>query len=272
MTVSWRWLGIACIEISSGGEVLLIDPYLSRIPPWKAYLGHIEPDEAASQSITRCDYILVTHSHFDHLLDAPPIARRTGARLFGSPNTARLSIALGISPDKVQTVHSGDTLTLGNFAVRVFPFEHPRLPGYNPGELPAVLKPPLSARDYRMDIGYCYYIKTGGASFLTDAGIEPSVDVQAAVLFTQPYHDRGYYHKLLDTVRPKQVVPIHWDNLFNDTDARPYFAPPELEWPPLKRIDFAEFTTTIHAVAPGVEVVIPEPHESHLYPAPSPPL
>lgn len=259
MSVSWRWLGIACIEIDTGDEVLLIDPYLSRIPFRKAYFGRIKPDVKASQFVDRCDYILVTHSHFDHLLDAPPIALRTGARLFGSPNTARLAVSLGIPPDRVRTVHAGENLAAGRFRVKVFAYKHTPLPGYNPGELPRVLRPPLRARDYRLDLGCCYHITAGRTTFLTDPGIEPSVNVQADILFTQPYHNLDYYRKLLDTVRPKQVVPLHWDNLFNRTDKKPYFRPPSFNWPPLKRIDFDDFTRTIHAVAPDVKVIIPAP-------------
>jgi hypothetical protein len=109
-----------------------------------------------------------------------------------------------------------------------------------------------------MDFGYYYHISAGGMTFLTDPGFNPPVDVLTDVLFTQPYHDGGYYQKLLGATMPKVVIPIHWDNLFSRTDTRPFFSPPALKWPPLRRINLQAFVETIHKVAPDAKVIIPQ--------------
>ena len=263
MSVSFRWLGIAGIEITASSDVLLIDPYLTRISLWKTFFGRIQPDLTAVQVIKKCNYIMVTHSHFDHLLDVPSIFQKTGAKVFGSPNTQCLLASLGVAPSLIQTVKPGDSLSLGEFNIRVFPFEHARVPGYNSGALPHILKPPLRARDYRMDFGCCYHISAGGVTFLTDPGFNPSVNVQADVLFTQPYHDISYYEKLPGLIRPKAVIPIHWDNIFRRNDPMPYFVPPALKWPPLQRIDLQVFAETIHKIAPDIEALIPQAFKSY---------
>ena len=263
MQVTFRWLGVAGIELETNGQILLIDPYLTRIPFWKSYLGRIQPDRTAIEKIERCDYILVTHSHFDHLLDVPPIAQKTGARVAGSPSTQKLLVALGVSPHLIQTVKPGDSLSLGEFKVKVFPFEHARVPGYNSGNLPDNLKPPLRAQDYHMDFGCCFHVSAGGTTFLTDPGFKPSIDIQADVLFTQPFHEVEYYRNLLAVVSPKGIIPIHWDNLFSRSDPKPYFAPPAFRWPPLWRINLKAFEEIIHRVAPDVTVTIPRPFRSY---------
>jgi L-ascorbate metabolism protein UlaG (beta-lactamase superfamily) len=66
------WLGHAAFEIvSPGGTDLLIDPFLSKNPA--------TPAEKKDLSRYYPNYILVTHSHGDHLGDAVELAKRSKA-------------------------------------------------------------------------------------------------------------------------------------------------------------------------------------------------
>src|SRR5579884_4023594 len=74
-TVTWH--GHAAFEIHTPkGAVLFIDPWLSN---------PLNPDAADGKDplagVTKADYILVTHGHFDHTGDAAKLAQKTGARL-----------------------------------------------------------------------------------------------------------------------------------------------------------------------------------------------
>jgi L-ascorbate metabolism protein UlaG (beta-lactamase superfamily) len=72
----FTWHGHACVEIESpGGRTILIDPWM----------GNPRSTRTADQ-VERCDVMLVTHGHFDHIggsagatsdVDAVTIARRT---------------------------------------------------------------------------------------------------------------------------------------------------------------------------------------------------
>jgi L-ascorbate metabolism protein UlaG (beta-lactamase superfamily) len=73
MAAHVRWLGHACLLIESGGQRILIDPFLTGNP---AATGRAEDVLA--------DYILVSHGHADHLGDTIPIARRTGATVISN--------------------------------------------------------------------------------------------------------------------------------------------------------------------------------------------
>jgi L-ascorbate metabolism protein UlaG (beta-lactamase superfamily) len=68
-----HWYGQAAfrIETPSGG-VILIDPWLT-VPT--------NPDKESIAKLTRVDYILVTHGHWDHIGDAIEIGKKTGAVL-----------------------------------------------------------------------------------------------------------------------------------------------------------------------------------------------
>ena len=257
-----RWLGVAGIEIVSDTQTLLVDPYLSRIPIWKSILGRIQPNQQAVAKIRRADFILVTHAHFDHLLDVPQIVKNTGAKIYGSENTCALLTALGVPSSLLNIVKQWDSLALGDMDVDCFPFEHAQVPGYGCGPLPRNLRPPLRARDYRMDYGLCFRIATGGASLLTDPGYGLDVNVSTDVLLTQPYHGKAYYRECLNLIHPKSVIPIHWDNLFSYDDERPYFMPPAFKWPPIKRINLDEFKAVIQGLSPSTSVIIPKKFET----------
>src|SRR6476620_10740576 len=71
------WLGHAAFSITTpNGRVLLIDPWL-RNPA--------NPDVKSGKdpiaTVTKVDYILITHGHRDHVGDAVEIAKKTGASL-----------------------------------------------------------------------------------------------------------------------------------------------------------------------------------------------
>jgi L-ascorbate metabolism protein UlaG (beta-lactamase superfamily) len=67
-TARFTWYGHACIEvITSTGTVMLIDPWFGNPRSPKA------PDD-----VRRCDLLLVTHGHGDHVGDAIALADRLG--------------------------------------------------------------------------------------------------------------------------------------------------------------------------------------------------
>jgi L-ascorbate metabolism protein UlaG (beta-lactamase superfamily) len=60
------WYGHSCFEITtSGGRTVIIDPWFSNPSSPKG-----------ADAVDRCDLLLVTHGHFDHLGDAVAIASR----------------------------------------------------------------------------------------------------------------------------------------------------------------------------------------------------
>jgi L-ascorbate metabolism protein UlaG (beta-lactamase superfamily) len=72
-----QFLGHATFEITTpGGAVLIIDPWLTN-PQNPAAQGGKDPLAA----IPKCDYILLTHGHFDHSADVVALAKKTGAKL-----------------------------------------------------------------------------------------------------------------------------------------------------------------------------------------------
>lgn len=259
--IGFRWLGVAGIELITNGQVLINDPFLSRFPTRKIWFGRLRPDQALiAEKIQRCDYVLVTHAHWDHIMDVPDVIRNTGAMAFGSSNSCRLLAVCGVPQEKIQAIRAGERLALEAFQIEVLQVEHRTIPGFLPGPLPCALKPPLRARDYRMDGCFSFLIIVHGRRVLTDPGVCPEDAVAADVLFVFPGMEYKYYVSLLDIVQPKIVIPYHWDDLFRPLSKplRPYWKLPRWTLAPLQRLNLVEFKAMIERIAPGTSVFEPE--------------
>jgi L-ascorbate metabolism protein UlaG (beta-lactamase superfamily) len=80
------WHGHSCFEVRTPDAVALIDPFLDGNPT----------SPAGAAAIERCDLMLVTHDHGDHVGQAVDICQRTGAMLGAMVGTAGKLGAAGV--------------------------------------------------------------------------------------------------------------------------------------------------------------------------------
>ena len=85
MSVTLDWLGVATFRLTVDDLVIFLDAYMDRVPA-------APPVGLTTKEVERADFILVGHSHFDHLWGAERIARNTGAMIIGSHETVRLMV------------------------------------------------------------------------------------------------------------------------------------------------------------------------------------
>src|SRR5947207_12576055 len=110
------WLGHAAFElVSSGGTDILIDPFLTKNPA--------TPAELKDLSRYHPNFILVTHSHGDHLGDAVELAKMTKAKIVSvyMPEAFKKG---DLPRELIEPVNVGDHLTLGDVKVNVVPAMH----------------------------------------------------------------------------------------------------------------------------------------------------
>lgn len=118
MHATLDWLGCATFRLRLDDVVVMLDAYVDRVP------GAPGPGLTADD-ITEADWVLVGHSHFDHLWGAERIARNTGATVVGSYETVRVLLADGVPARQLMPVAGGERIGLApQLVVSVHPSQH----------------------------------------------------------------------------------------------------------------------------------------------------
>lgn len=228
--VQLRWLGTAGFEIRHGEHVLLIDPYLSRAPLWRLAVAPLESDpELVRKHVPRADAVIAGHTHFDHVLDVPTIARQTGCRVFGSTSAAQLCRASGVGTQQVvdveREVASGEVIhEVGPFRLRFMASAHSkfalgRVPF--PGEITDCDQVPLRTEAYKCGAVFSIEIQVAGLKLvhlgsaeLVEATVGAS-NVDLLMLCVAGWHaSASLPERVMKSLSPRAVVLSHWDDFF----------------------------------------------------------
>ena len=199
--LTYRFLGNANILISDGETSILTDGWFSRFPTGTLAFGLIEPDlQAIEAGLMRAEIeelaaVIPVHSHFDHAMDSPEVALRTGALLVGSESSANIARGWGLKEDRIRVPSSGEALRFGAFEVTLirsdhfqFPSEYARKSGGLGEFITAPLVTPAKVGDYKEGGSYSVLIRHPQATILIQGsagyveGALDSVDVDLLFL------------------------------------------------------------------------------------------
>jgi L-ascorbate metabolism protein UlaG (beta-lactamase superfamily) len=234
-----EWLGVAGYRLTFEGRTLLVDPYVSRVPfgdvlrkrpalPDLALLDRVLPpgDDVSG--------ILVGHTHWDHAVDAPALARRHGCPVLGSRSLRTLMGLHGLADQAVE-VEPHRPYELGPFAVTFVPSVHSKLVlglkvPYD-GELTCSHLDGLAPSAYRcgqvwgirIEVAGVSLYHQGSADLLDDELGRAPVDVFLAGVAGRSF-TKDYWGRVLARLDPRVVVASHFDDFFRPLDAPMGFA------------------------------------------------
>ena len=229
-----EWLGVSGYRMTYEGKTLFIDPYVSRVPlssviarrpavPDPAMIERFigPPPDRHPQSVVG---VLVGHTHFDHAVDAPAIARRFGCQVYGSGSLVRLMALHGLADQAVEA-RPYQTYELGPFAVSFTPSLHSKLilgvAVPFAGELTCEHLDALSPGAYRCGQVWGIQVEVGGTSFYHQGSanlIDDAIRARDIDFFLAGVAGRGftrdYWRRILPRLEPRTVIPTHYDDFF----------------------------------------------------------
>lgn len=223
MSTKITWYGHATIGLETAGHKILIDPYFSDNPACSTTADTAEPD-----------FILISHGHGDHVGDAVPIAKRTGATVISNFEIANWFNSQGISSTHAQHLGGGFQHPFGYLKLTLA-LHGSGLPDGSYGGNPAGFL--LTTRDGKKIYFACDTGLFGDMRLIGEEGIDLAL-LPIGDNFTMGPDDALRAVKL---IQPKNVIPVHYST-----------------WPPIaqdpnawaKRVE-AETDAKVHVLKPG---------------------
>ena len=236
-TLTATWFGVTGVLLSDGAHAVFVDPFFTRPRGFGRLLANrpIAPDEAlikdwlARAGVTELDAVLVSHSHYDHAMDAGVVARLTGARLAGSPSTLNIGRGAGLAESQLVAMPAGEARTFGTFQVTFLESRHAGATGGAPtGEILEPLVPPARFLDYKQGGAWSILIAHpqgralhhGSAGYVRGALKGQHADVVFLGIALLP-DLAPYLAETVDAVGARRVMPVHWDDFTQPLDAPP---------------------------------------------------
>lgn len=108
------WLGHGSWRIETGNKVLLLDPWLSGSP--------VLAEDQHEAAIAGATHILLTHTHFDHVADVLPLAKKLEIPVVGQYDL----MGFWAEAESIETVgfNKGGTVDLGGVTLSMVPASH----------------------------------------------------------------------------------------------------------------------------------------------------
>lgn len=222
------WLGTTAVLLSDGEHSLMVDPFFTRPQGWLRLLTNqqIAPDEEtiarglSKARLANLAAVLVSHSHYDHAMDAAVVARLSGALLAGSQSTANIGRGGGLPESQIRVINNNEPMTFGSFTVTFIPSRHAGATGGRPtGDITEPLTPPAHYLDYKQGGTYSILVEHtlgavllhGSAGFVSGALKNKKADVVFLGIALREDLE-SYLAETVDAVGAKRVIPTHWDD------------------------------------------------------------
>ncbi len=275
------FLGVATLLLDDGETAILTDGFFSRPDRMQSFLGKVAPDlDNITRGLARAGIrlkdeasapgrsgklavVIPLHAHYDHAMDSPEVALRTGAVLLGSASSANVGRGWGLPETQIQVPKLGQHMQFGRFTITLYPALHAPT-GFTGGEITQPLKPPVRASEYKEGQSYAMLVQHDGHTLLVtgSAGFVPGAlkGVKAEVVLLgigslgqrSDAYRQDYWREVVQASGAKRVIPIHWDDFWLPADQPMRPLPP-----PLDKFDVSMQFLSEHGSAEHVDIRLP---------------
>ena len=182
------WLSHSCFDLYDGRYHVITDPFLTGNG-----LARVRASDV------RADFILVSHCHGDHIGDAVPISKRTGAAICGVAELAGMLSKEGIKNVLLGNLGGWVPTSFGRFKL---------VPAQHGSGLPGAL-----ACGFIVDMGGKKVYFAGDTAFFSDMSLFGDEGLDCALLPIGDFYTMGPADavKAAKALRAKTVVPMHFD-------------------------------------------------------------
>jgi L-ascorbate metabolism protein UlaG (beta-lactamase superfamily) len=232
-----RFHGHSCFELSEGSTTVLIDPFLKpNNPVAVATAEEVDPT-----------HIAISHGHADHMADAVPVAKRTGAECVAIVELAKWLDGQGVA--STRDPNFGGTVEYDWGFIRLVPAWHTNtLPGSPDDPFSAEHGVPIGpGAGLVIKLGDTTVYHAGDTCLFSDMTLvarRGPIDVALLPIgghYTMDRHDAAVAAEL---VGAKTVIPMHFNTF------------------PLVATDADAFKADVEAQTSS-QVVVMEPGQSH---------
>jgi L-ascorbate metabolism protein UlaG (beta-lactamase superfamily) len=223
---------------TDGRSTWLVDGFFSRQPLSEVIFTRLKVDETqvsavASEMFKRLNMpstltgIVVAHSHYDHSMDAPWLAKQYGARVVGSESTWQIAKGQDLPATQMDVMPGNGGVKLGEFEIQLIESAHAPT-GFTGGFNAKPVFLPAHALQFKEGISYSFVVSH------PDLGPEPFALIQPSAGFV-PGQNKGvnvkhvflgtgglgkssdayisdYWQEMVVNTGAKQVYLIHWDD------------------------------------------------------------
>ena len=272
------FFGTTTLLFDDGTDQILFDAHFTR-PSLKTYIAGSAPTDTVLADemlklhpMDRLRAVFISHTHHDHVMDAPYIANQTGAVIYGSSSAMNVALGGNVPAEQMVQFKAFETYTVGNFRIRVLPSLHskPTILNNDLGQtIDQPLVQPAKLRDYKEGGSYDFYVETAEKTYLIRPSfnyIEGQLDgIKADVLFlgvaglakADAQTEKKFFEETAQKVQPDVIIPLHWDNFFSRLD-RPVIAMPRL----VEKTEEVFFRLAKYCEAHDIDCIVQMPRTS----------
>lgn len=272
------FFGTTTLLFDDGKDQIFFDAHMTRPSLMKYIFGSAPTDkdvvdaQLAMNHVDRLKAIFISHTHHDHVMDAPYIAGKTGAMIYGSSSAMNVARGGDIAEDKLVEFEKNGTYEVGGYKIKVIPSLHskPTIINNDLGQtIDEPLRQPSRLRNYKEGGSYDFYVEAEGKKIMIRPSfnyIEGQMDgYKADVLFlgvaglqkADEKTEEKFFFETIEKLQPKLVVPLHWDNFFSPL-TKPVVGMPRL----VEKTEVVFFKLAKYCESHGVNCVVQIPGTS----------